>query len=307
MSSNLHIPVLAKEVLESLNINPAGVYLDGTAGMGGHSQLIANKLTTGKLICLDQDQFAIDQLQKKFKNNDKVIIVKNNFSNIKDILNQLKLSGVDGVLLDLGVSSPMFDVPERGFSYKHEGQLDMRMDQSQELNAFRVVNFYPEKDLKDIFAKYGESFEANKVAHAIITARKSKLINTTNELVEIIKDSVSTKTLHLKKHPARIYFQALRMEVNNELNVLKKCLNDLQTILNVKGRMAIITYHSLEDRLVKETFYHYTHSSLPIEIPLNESIDFQLVNKKPITPSSNEINDNNRSRSAKLRVIERVK
>ena len=305
--NNLHIPVLVNEVINYLNINPRGVYVDSTAGMGGHSERIVNQLTTGKLICIDNDKFAIDILKKKFSNDKRIIIIHSNFSMIKQILSSLNIKNVDGILADLGVSSPMFDDKSRGFSYKLDAKLDMRIDKTQKLDAWFVVNKYSLFKLIDIFKKYGEDNDSKKVAIAIVESRKKKDINTTLELVDVIKLAVSKRKLHMKKHPARVYFQAIRIEVNNELNCLKTFINDGLEMLSLNGVLAVISYHSLEDRIVKTFFHKASTNKFPVEIPiLNENINFLLVNKNPITPSLNEINSNNRSRSAKLRCIKRI-
>jgi 16S rRNA (cytosine1402-N4)-methyltransferase len=305
--NNLHTPVLVNEVINYLNINPSGVYVDSTAGMGGHSEKIVNQLTTGKLICIDNDKFAIDILKKKFSNDKRIVIIHSNFSTIKQILSSLNIKNVDGILADLGVSSPMFDDKYRGFSYKFDSKLDMRIDKTQKLDAWFVVNKYSLSKLIDVFKKYGEDNESKKVAIAIVEARKNNDINTTLELVDIIKSAINKRKLHMKKHPARVYFQAIRIEVNNELECLKTFINDGLEKLSLNGILAVISYHSLEDRIVKTLFHKASTNKLPVEIPvINENINFALVNKKPITPSLNEIRSNNRSRSAKLRCIKRI-
>ena len=287
-----------------LNIKPNGIYVDATAGMGGHSSLILASLHNGKLICMDQDNYAIDILKEKFANNKNVTVIKANFADIINKLSNLGINKVDGIIADLGVSSPMFDNPERGFSYKFDAKLDMRMNQEQKLDAWFVVNKYSYERLANLFSKYGEANEAKRVARAICKYRDAKSIDTTLELVDIIKDSVSIRNIHKKKHPARVYFQALRIEVNDELNVLSKFIESGCKLLSYQGRMAIITYHSLEDKIVKQSFNHLSTSSIPIEVPIiDESIEYELVNKHPIVPSDEEIEINNRARSAKLRVI----
>ena len=301
---NKHIPVLLKETVDLLNVKSTGVYVDTTSGMGGHSAEILKHLTTGKLICIDQDSFAIEQLNNRFKDKKNVIIVKSNFSKIQEVLNSLGITKVDGIISDLGVSSPMFDDFERGFSYKGETKLDMRMDQDQSFDAWQVVNKYSESQLIKIFKDYGEAKEAKKVAKAIVMHRLNSPIDTTSQLVEIIKNSVSKQTLNKVKHPARTYFQAIRIEVNDELNNLQNFINTAVKHLNHDGRLAIISYHSLEDRIIKNTFNKLVTSNIPIEVPItNEKINYELINKHPIIPSDEELMNNHRSRSAKLRGI----
>lgn len=306
--NNLHTPVLLNESINILGINPNGIYVDATAGMGGHSSKILEKLVNGKLICLDQDNFAIEFLTKKFKDFKNVNVIQSNFSNICEILKQLNINKVDGILADLGVSSPMFDDPQRGFSYKYDARLDMRMNQNQKLDAWFVVNKYDLKQLTNIFITYADAKEAKKVASGIINYRKNKMIDSTMELVEIIKSCVNKKTIFKHKHPARIYFQAIRMEVNNELNNLKKFLISALDLLNKKGILAVISYHSLEDRLIKNTFNEAIRTKIPLEVPiLKDDINYELVNKHPIIATQSELETNFRARSAKLRAIKRIK
>ncbi|MDR3330195.1 MAG: 16S rRNA (cytosine(1402)-N(4))-methyltransferase RsmH [Mycoplasmataceae bacterium] len=308
-NNNLHIPVMLQETIEALNINPNGIYVDCTAGLGGHSTKILQKLNpNGKLICIDQDQAAIDYLQKTFANDSRVMVIHENFRCLKSILNTLKISKVDGILMDLGVSSPMFDDATRGFSYHSEGRLDMRMDQEQKIDAHFIVNKYDAKQLNTIFKLYGEIYNSKNVTNAICEARKHKTIETTTDLVEIIKDALPPMKLHEKKHPARNYFQAIRIAVNDELSALRKLLMDAFGLLKLHGRIAIIAFHSLEDRIVKQAFNKSTTSQIPKEVPiLNEQINYKLINKKPLTATEQEIDINRRSRSAKLRIIEKIK
>ena len=310
MTNKIHTPVLLNETIRMLNFNPNGVYVDATAGFGGHSSAILDKLSKyGKLVCIDQDNAAIKHLTKQFANNVNVCVVKNNFINIPSVLSKHNINKVDGIIADLGVSSLMLDDPMRGFSYHENGKLDMRMDQTQELSAYGVVNKYSKAQLVNIFRKYGEAKEAISVATKIVEARKNKPIVTTLELVEVIKSAVSKKTIFKHKHPARIYFQAIRMEVNNELNVLSTFINNAVECLKVNGVLAIITFHSLEDRLVKTKFNKLTTSNLPKEIPIavDPNIKFTLISQKPIIPTETELNSNKRSHSAKLRAIKRIK
>jgi 16S rRNA (cytosine1402-N4)-methyltransferase len=252
--NNLHTPVLLNETIQMLNINKNGVYVDCTGGRGGHSEVILQNLEKGQLICIDTDIDAINFLRQKFKNAKQIIIVHGKFSNIDTILKQINVAKVDGILLDLGVSSPMFDDPSRGFSYHHDGQLDMRMNQQQELNAQYVINNYNEKELAKIFKTYGEIANPHYVVKKIIETRKIKPIATTIELVEIIKSCVSFKDLKKIQHPARKYFQALRIYVNNEISELEILLEKAPNLLNKKGTLVVITFHSIEDRIVKHTF-----------------------------------------------------
>ena len=303
MTNKIHTPVLLEQTIRTLNINPDGIYVDATAGFGGHCQAILDKLSNkGKLICIDQDKTAIKHLQHKFASKVNVKVFHNVFS--KNNINK-----VNGILADLGVSSLMLDDPKRGFSYHEDGMLDMRMNQEQELDAYQVVNNYSLKQLTDIFRKYCEAKEAYKGALEIINTRSTKPIKTTLELVDVIKSAVSKKTIFKHKHPARIYFQAIRIEVNNELHVLETFIKEATKFLNVNGILAIITCHSLEDRIVKNAFNKLTTSSLPKEIPIQNdpNVKFELVNKKPITATVDEIKANKRSHSAKLRAIEWVR
>ena len=310
MTNKIHTPVLLHETIRALNINPNGIYVDVTAGFGGHSQAILDKLSKqGKLICIDQDSNATEYLNKRFANNDNVSVINNNFINIRSVFSKNNINKVDGVIADLGVSSLMLDDPKRGFSYHEDGPLDMRMDQTQELDAYYVVNKYSKAQLINIFKKYGEAHEANAVASKIVEIRKVAPIESTLQLVDVIKTAVSKKTIFKHKHPARIYFQAIRMEVNHELEVLTSFINEVVKYLKVNGIIAIITFHSLEDRIVKTIFNKLTISSLPKEIPIQQdpNVKFALVNKKPIVPTEQEIDENKRSHSAKLRVLKRIK
>jgi 16S rRNA (cytosine1402-N4)-methyltransferase len=303
----LHNPVLTNEVIKLFNINPSGTYVDCTAGFGGHSELMLKKLNNdGRLVCIDQDNEAISFLKNKFANDKRVQIVKDNFINVLTVLNQLNINEVDGVLADLGVSSVMFDKSNRGFSYLQNDYLDMRMDQTQKLNAHFVLNHYDAKQLQIIFREYGEVMDSKNVINNIIQYRKNKPIDTTFDFVNLIKDSIHKSILFKKKHPATKYFQAVRIEVNNELNNLKTFLEKVVRVLKHKGILLIISFHSLEDRIVKQYFNKLTSSKIPKEVPIkNEIIDFQLLNKKPILPTEHEVDTNHRSRSAKLRGLRR--
>ena len=309
--SEAHISVLLDEAISSLEIKSSGVYVDATLGYGGHSSEILKKVKRGYLFALDQDSEAIrhstDRLSAIGTN---FTIVKSNFKDLKRVINNEGYERVDGILFDLGVSSPELDEADRGFSFHNDAPLDMRMDTSQSFSAYNVVNEYSYEELRNIFYRYGEDKFAPGIAKKIVEARENKPIETTLELVEIIKTAVPMK-VRLKKHPARQIFQAIRIEVNDELNVLEKALKDATDLLNVGGRVVVITFHSLEDRIVKKYFKELTEidervKGLPNVDP-NLLPNFKLVNRKPIIPSDEEIERNPRSRSAKMRVIERIK
>lgn len=300
--SNEHIPVLSLEMIEMLNIKANGTYVDCTAGRGGHSMLILKKIKNGKLICIDCDHEAIEYLTNKFKNNKNVIVIRDNFSNIIDILKSHDIQKVDGIIADLGVSSPMFDNLERGFSYHQRSEIDMRMDHNQKLDAKIILNTYSSKQLNTIFKEYGEIIRPDVVVNNIIKYREQQPIKYTDELVKIIKDSLPLKILQKSKHPAKQYFQALRIAVNDELNNLKKFITSIAGILNNDGKVAIITFHSLEDRIVKQGFNQLVVGKVfPKEVLINTSSPYSLINKKPIIASEQELLMNNRAHSAKLR------
>ena len=308
-----HIPVLLNESIEGLNIKPDGIYVDCTMGGAGHSSEILKRLSEkGKLICFDQDDYAINKGQEKLsKIGSNYKIIKSNFVNIKSELQKLNINKVDGVLYDLGVSSFQFDIKERGFSYNMEGDLDMRMNTDQYLKAYDIVNYYSFDELKDIFYKYGEEKYSPLIAKKIIKERENKIIKTTTELSDIILAAVPAHVRRSGKHPAKKIFQALRIAVNDELNVFEKSLKDALSILKVDGRIAVITFHSLEDRICKTVFKDKVEVNIPAGIPiLEKEIDkkrkFKLINNKVIIASDKELNDNNRSHSAKLRIIERI-
>lgn len=307
-NSTPHTPVLLNETIGLLNIKPNGIYVDATAGFGGHASAIYQKLNQkGLLICIDQDLAAIKYLQNKFANKSNVKIVHDNFIHLKEILNDLAIQLIDGVIADLGVSSYMLDEKERGFSFHSDEKLDMRMDQNQRLSAYEVVNHYDEKELARIFIYYGDSKYAKSVAQSIVNTRKNQSIETTEQLVSIIKSALPKSVLIKHKHPAKIYFQAIRMEVNHELENLQKFIDVATKLLNQNGVLAIISFHSLEDRLVKKSFVNLTTNRLPKELGINEKIDYQVLTKHPIVPTTKEISNNRRSHSAKLRGIERIK
>jgi len=303
-----HIPVLLNETIQGLNINPSGTYVDLTVGRGGHSSEILARLKDGRLICVDQDEEAIVASTARLsKISNKFEMVRANFSELETILANLGIKEVDGILMDLGVSSPQFDKGERGFSYKEDARLDMRMDQRQDLTAYQIINNYGLEDLTKIFQIYGEEKYSYSIAKNIIKARETKPIETTLELVEIIKRSKPMKELKKVGHPAKQVFQALRIAVNDELNVLEKALTAALKHLKPGGRLAVITFHSGEDRIVKNYFKEAAISEgNRIDGPmLEKEKEFDLINRKPIVASEEELEMNHRSASAKLRIIAR--
>ena len=309
--SEKHISVLLDEAIEALNLHESGVYVDATLGYGGHSSKILKKVKRGYLFAFDQDSEAIRHSTSRLSSiGTNFTIIKSNFKYLKKELEKRNINKVDGILFDLGVSSPELDEEERGFSFHKDAPLDMRMDTSQKLTAADVVNNYSEEDLVNIFYKYGEDKFSKRIAKKICEYRKEKEIETTLELVDIIKSAVPMKE-RLKKHPARQIFQAIRIEVNDELNVLDIAIRKSLEMLNVGGRVVVITFHSLEDRLIKKYFKEMTEVDEKIKgLPnIDPSLlpDYVLVNRKPVIPTTEEIENNNRSRSAKMRVIERIK
>ena len=314
MKSNEHKPILLNEVIEGLDIKSDGVYLDLTLGRAGHSKEILKRLSlNGLLIGIDQDEEAISYSRVELsKISNRYKIVKSNFSNIKNILSDLNISTLDGALFDLGVSSPQFDEDYRGFSYRFNNKLDMRMDLSSSLTAYDVVNTYSFKELLRVFKEYGEDKYSYNIAKNIVKERDIKPIVTTFDLVDIIKRSKPLKELNKVGHPAKQIFQAIRIEVNNELNVLKKALEDVINSLNINGRVCVITFHSLEDRIVKNLFKKYSVVEGNRINDFRKAKDIELanfieVNKKVIVPSEEEIINNPRSKSAKLRILKRVR
>ena len=304
-----HIPVLLNETIAGLNIKPDGIYIDLTLGRGGHSGEILKKLNKGHLYGVDQDQEAIDESQKYLETISKhFTIIHRNFSELDQILQEYDIKYADGILMDLGVSSPQFDEGDRGFSYREDAPLDMRMDQRQSLTAYDIVNRYSLDEIFKILRDYGEEKFAYSIAKNIVKAREEKPIKTTFELVDIIKKSKPMKELAKAGHPAKQSFQALRIAVNDELNVLEIALRKaLQALRPHGGRLAVITFHSLEDRIVKNIFKDAAVSegnryNIPLQI---EEKEYQLVTRKPIVASEQELEINHRSASAKLRIIER--
>lgn len=303
----MHYSVLLNESIDGLNIKSNGIYVDATLGYGGHSEAILKKLTDGYLIAFDSDQEAIDYSRdrlSKISNNFKLI--HSNFENMKSELNELGFTKVDGIVFDLGFSSPQIDDESRGFSFQKDARLDMRMNKEQKLSAYEVVNNYKVEELTDIFYRYAEEKYSKAIAKRIVERRP---INTTLELVDAILSSVPTKYANTR-HPERVIFQAIRIEVNRELKVLESVLPDAIELLNEGGRISVITFHSLEDRIVKQTFKCNSEvndlvKGLPV-IPEGYKPKLKLINRKPILPSEEEIKENSRSKSAKLRIVERI-
>lgn len=301
-----HLPIMLNEVIEALSIKEDGIYVDGTFGRGGHSRAILNKLSSGHLIVFDQDERAIEtakHLSLEFPN--KMTIIQSNFQNLNEKLDEVGIKNIDGILLDLGVSSPQFDDPSRGFSYRFDTRLDMRMNLNQSLDAYQVINQYPFEKLIYIFQVYGEEKFAKQIARKIEKQREVKPIETSFELVDIIRSCYPSKVLKLKGHPAKQVFQAIRIEVNQELEVLKSVLDQAVNRLNPDGRLVILTFHSLEDRIVKQFFNKMVTINVPSKIPLQNLpvADYELVNRKVITSKEEELESNPRAHSAKLRAI----
>lgn len=307
-----HYSVMLNETIGQLNIRPDGIYVDGTLGGAGHSSEIAKRLTTGRLIGIDQDADAIAAASERLKDyKDKVTIVRSNYAQMKEVLHNLGIEKVDGILLDLGVSSFQLDTPERGFTYRSEdAPLDMRMDDRQKLTARDIVNEYSEMELFRIIRDYGEDRFAKNIAKHIVSAREQKPIETTGELNAIIKGAIPMKVQVTGGHPSKRTYQAIRIELNHELDVLRDNLDDMIELLNDGGRCCIITFHSLEDRIVKSAFKKNENpctcpSNFPVCVCGNKSRG-HVVTRKPILPSEKELEENSRSKSAKLRVFERV-
>ena len=302
-----HIPVLLNETIELLNINKNGIYVDMTLGGGGHSEAILNLLDKGKLYGFDQDVFAIEKASERLEKYNNFQAINANFFQAKEKLAEIDVEEVDGIIFDLGVSSFQFDMPERGFSYRYDAPLDMRMDQLASLDAFYVVNNYSFEDLIKIFFEYGEEKYARFIARNIIKHRTIKPINTTFELVDIIKEAMPNKELNKKGHPAKKVFQAIRIEVNQELEILEESISKAIDLLKPKGRLAVITFHSLEDRIVKQLFKRLSTIEIPrgLAIIPDELPLINLVTRKVVTAQETELSDNNRAHSAKLRVIEK--
>jgi len=304
-----HISVLLNESIKYLNIKKDGIYVDCTLGGGGHSFEILKRLENGHLYAFDQDEYAVAKAMEKLDTlNKNYTIIKSNFKNIKEKLNNLGIKKVDGILYDLGVSSFQFDIPDRGFSYKYDAPLDMRMNQSQDLTAEIIINEYSFHDIANILYRYGDEGFSKHIARKIEKKREEKRIHTTFELVDIIKSSLPQKELKKKGHPAKKTFQALRIAVNNELRVFEDSLNDALEMLNPDGRVVVITFHSLEDRIAKFIMRDKTKIDFPKNVPVMPDIkpDYELLHRKVILPSEEELQNNNRAHSAKLRAIKKI-
>ena len=307
-----HVSVLKNECIEGLQIKSSGTYVDGTFGGGGHAMEIISRLNgNGRFVGIDQDQDAVENGRAKLEPyKEKAQLVRDNFSNIISIMKDLHIVSVDGILLDIGVSSYQLDTGERGFSYMHDAELDMRMDQRNPMTAKRMIAEYSEKELADIIKDYGEERWATRIAQFIVAERKTKPIETTGELVEVIKKAVPKGARKDGPHPAKRTFQALRIAVNNELGILEQAIEDMAGLLAPGGRLCIITFHSLEDRIVKQTFHRLEHPcTCPPEFPVcvcGKKPTIRVITRKPILPSEEELEFNPRARSAKLRILEKL-
>jgi 16S rRNA (cytosine1402-N4)-methyltransferase len=306
-----HRPVLLDECIAGLNIRPDGIYVDGTLGRAGHSREIAKRLTTGRLVAIDRDQAALDAARERLDGlMDRVTLVHGNFRQMSELLRELDISGVDGILLDLGVSSPQLDDPERGFSYQKDAPLDMRMDRRQRLTAATVVNQWPEEQLREILRTYGEERYAARIAAAIGRTRAQAPIETTGQLVEVIRGAMPASALREKQHPAKRSFQALRIAVNDELAAVSDAVAAAVPLLKQGGRLCVISFHSLEDRIVKQELAKAAKGcTCPPEFPVcicGKKPQVVLKPRKPILPGREELEENPRARSAKLRVAEKL-
>ena len=311
MSEFYHVSVLLEECIEGLAIKPDGIYVDGTLGGAGHSSRIAAQLTTGRLIGIDRDPIALKAAGERLQPyGDRVTLVHSNFCEIQQVLRDLNIEGVDGILLDLGVSSPQLDDGARGFSYMADAPLDMRMNSEDSLTAHTVVNTWPQEELKRILYTYGEERYAPQIAAAICRRRQEKPIETTLELVDIIRSAMPAAALREKQHPAKRSFQAIRIAVNDELGAVEKVMRDAIPALNPGGRLAIITFHSLEDRIVKQGMADAAKGcTCPPNFPVcvcGKKPKVRIISRKPITSTDEELNRNPRARSAKLRVCEKI-
>ncbi len=306
-----HAPVLLEECIQALKIDPQGVYVDGTLGRAGHSCEIARRLTMGRLVCIDRDPASIRAAEERLSPwRDRVTLIHGNFAGLAGLLAEAGVDGADGVLFDLGVSSPQLDDPSRGFSYMHDAPLDMRMDPASPLSAREIVNGWSEEELRRILYQYGEERYAPAIARSIVRARAARPVETTFQLVEIVRRAMPPAALREKQHPAKRTFQALRIAVNGELDSLEPALRAAVDLLRPGGRLAAISFHSLEDRIVKDTLRELARGcTCPPELPVcvcGKKPKVHLVNRKPIVPGDRELQDNPRSRSAKLRVAERI-
>lgn len=308
-----HYSVLKNETLEGLNVNPSGTYVDCTVGGGGHTEQIAKKLNEdGLLIGFDQDLDALAAAEKKLSTyKSQIKLIHSNFKNLESKLYENNIEQVDGILFDLGVSSPQLDRGDRGFSYQQDAKLDMRMDQTQELTAFDIVNHWPYHDLVSTFFRYGEEKFSKQISRKIEAYRKKASIETTYQLVDIIKEAIPAPARRKGGHPAKRVFQAIRIAVNDELNAFNDALTQAARVLSINGRLAVITFHSLEDRLCKQSFKKWSTrkpvpKNLPI-IPEDHEAPFKLITRKPVIATEEELDTNRRSRSAKLRIVEKVR
>lgn len=306
-----HKPVLLRECLEGLNIRPGGIYVDGTLGRAGHSREIAKRLDAGRLIAIDRDQAALDAAPARLEGlMDRVTLVRGNFGDLTNILAALGVDGVDGMLFDLGVSSPQLDDGSRGFSYLQDAPLDMRMDQSAPLTAREVVNGWSQEELKRILWQYGEERYSGPIAAAIVRAREQAPIETTGQLAELIRSAMPAKARREKQHPAKRSFQAVRIAVNDELGEVERLLDSALDALNPGGRLAVISFHSLEDRLVKTAYGEWAKGcTCPPDFPVcvcGKSPKVKLIGKRPIVADDKELAENPRARSAKLRLAEKL-
>lgn len=307
-----HYTVLREESIKGLNIKSDGIYVDCTLGGGGHSERIASQLNeNGLLIAFDQDSDALQAAKERLKKyHDRILFIHNNFRNLEDELRNHNIDHVDGILFDLGVSSPQLDRGERGFSYQHDAKLDMRMNQEQELSALEIVNQWSYNALVSIFFKYGEEKFSKQIARKIEEYRKTNTIETTYQLVDIIKEAIPAPARRKGGHPAKRIFQAIRIAVNDELQAFHDALHQAARMVGVEGRIAVITFHSLEDRICKQAFKKWsTHKETPKNLPVipkEYEAPFKLINRKPIVANDNELEENRRSRSAKLRIVEKV-
>ncbi len=306
-----HVSVLLDECIDALNIRPDGIYIDGTLGGAGHSEQIAKRLTTGRLIGIDRDEHALAAAEERLAPyKDRVTLVHSNFREIDNVLDSLHLDGADGMLFDLGVSSPQLDVAERGFSYMADAPLDMRMDQSEGLTAYDIVNLWPREELRRILFEFGEERYAPLIAAAIERRRAEQPIETTLQLVDVIRSAMPPQALKEKQHPAKRSFQAIRIAVNDELAAVDQMMQQAIPRLNKNGRLAVITFHSLEDRIVKNAMAQAAKGcTCPPEFPVcvcGKKPQIRLVSRKPIISGETELNENPRARSAKLRVAEKL-
>ncbi len=311
MEEFIHKPVLLDECIQGLNIRPDGVYVDGTLGRAGHSSEIARRLTTGRLYCIDRDMAAIEAAREKLGPwMERVKLIHGNFTDLAQLLSEVGAPGVDGMLFDFGVSSPQLDDPARGFSYMYDAPLDMRMDQREPLTARTVVNEWPQEELRRILWQYGEERYAPAIAGAVVRARGQAPIETTFQLVDVIRSALPAQALREKQHPAKRTFQAIRIAVNDELTAAERVIEQAVPLLNQGGRLCIITFHSLEDRIVKTGYAGFVKGcTCPPDFPVcvcGKKPSLKLINKKPILPGEAELEENPRSRSAKLRIAEKL-